>query len=234
MPKIKRKRLIINDGFNPELAKGASFAGLFEFPVIEPLEKIIVPKYLVPFSGRNKATSPSETFIIFYEHDDNFADVIRNPDKYIVDFARFAGIISPDNSLYRDMPLVCQICNIYRNRLIGSYFQHHGITVIGNCRWGDNRTYSRCVFNEPVSFVGLPTDNIVSIGTYGCIQSKKDKEQFRTGLLAMIEYLNPKIVIVYGAMPDSVFSDLEDGIKFIHFNDWNSICHKKGEVWEAV
>ena len=233
MSKIQRKRLVINDGFNPEFAEGARFAGLFEFPVIEPLERIIIPKYLIPFSERNKATHPSETFIIFYEHDDNFADAIRNPDKYIADFARFAGIISPDNSLYRDMPLACQICNIYHNRLVGNYFQRHGIPVIGNCRWGDDRTYSRCIFGEPMSFIGLPMNNILSIGTYGCIQSKNDKAQFKKGLSAMIEHLNPKIVIVYGAIPDDIFSGLQSETKFVHFKDWTSIRHEKGRIWEA-
>lgn len=229
MSRIKRKKLIINDGFNPELADGARFEGVFEFPAIEPMKEIITPKYLVPFSERNKARYPSKTFVMFYEHDDKFADVIRNPVEYADDFARFAGIISPDNSLYRDMPLACQICNIYRNRLIGSYFQRHGIPVIGNCRWGDSRTYLDNTLGEPASFIGLPTDNIVSVGTYGCIQSKGDKEQFKNGLVAMINYLSPAIIIVYGAMPNSVFGGLKDKVKFINFKDWTSIRHRKGE-----
>ena len=226
-----KKRLIINDGFNPELAEGAKFTGLFEFPTIEPLKEIVIPKYLVPFSERNKAKYPSETFVMFYEHDDRFADVIRDPDEYIDDFARFAGIISPDNSLYRDMPLACQICNIYRNRLIGSYYQRHGIKVIGNCRWGDDRTYSSDTLGEPVSFAGLPTDSIVSVGTYGCIQSKRDKEQFRNGLAAMIDYLKPAAIIVYGAMPDSVFGKFKNKAKFINFKDWTSTRHRENETW---
>lgn len=231
MSKNRRKRLIINDGFNPELADGARFEGVFELPIIESMKEIIVPKYLVPFSERNKARHPSETFVMFYEHDDKFAEVIRNPSKYVDEFARFAGIISPDNSLYRDMPLACQICNIYRNRLIGGYFQRHGIPVIGNCRWGDSRTYSSNTFGEPISFIGLPTENIISVGTYGCIQSKSDKEQFKNGLSAMISYLSPAIIIVYGAMPDSVFGGFKDKVTFINFKDWTSIRHGKDEKW---
>ena len=233
MTRIKSERIIINDGFNPELAEGARFTGLFEFPAIEPTIEAAVPKYLVPFSERNKARHPSNTCIVFYEHDDKFADVIRNPVKYIDDFARFAGIISPDNSLYRDMPLACQICNIYRNRLVGSYFQRHGINVIGNCRWGDSRTYLSHTFNEPVSFIGLPSNSIIAVGTYGCIHGKSNKEQFKNGLEAMIDYLNPATVIVYGAMPDSVFGPSKSKTEFVNFKDWTSVRHMEGKIWEA-
>ena len=226
-----KNTIMINDGFNPELAEGASFKGIFEFPVIEPPGEIKFPKYLIPFSERDRAEYPLETFIMFYEHDNKFADIIKNPEKYINDLSRFAGVISPDNSLFRDIPLACQICNIYRNRLIGSYLQRHGIPVIGNCRWGDRRTYSTDVFNEPVSFIGLPTESIVSIGTYGCIRGALDKKQFKCGLEAMLDYLKPKTVIVYGSMPDTVFGELKDRTKFINFKDWTSVCHGMGEVW---
>jgi len=228
-----KNRLIINDGFNPELAEGARFDGEFEFPIIEPMEEIIVPKYLVPFSERNKVSNPRETFVMFYEHDDKFADIIRNPDRYIEDLARFGGIISPDNSLYRDMPFSCQICNIYRNRLIGSYFQRHGIPVIGNCRWGDERTYLSTKYGGPMAFVGLPRRNIVSVGTYGCIKGKINKEHFKKGVIAMLEYLKPKTVIVYGAIPDDVFGEIKNKTSFVDFSDWTSARHKGGKIWGA-
>lgn len=170
--KSKRK-LIINDGCNPELAKGAKFEGIFQFPVIEPLKEIVFPKYLVPFSERNKITNPKEAFVVFYEHDNKFADLIRNPDRYIIDLSRFAGIFSPDNSLYRDIPLACQICNIYRNRLIGSYFQRQGISVIPNLRWSDKRTYSDELFGETIAFSSAPKYSIVAVGCYGCICGKE-------------------------------------------------------------
>lgn len=228
-----KNRLIINDGFSPELAEGARFEGIFEIPVIEATRRIKIPKYLVPFSERNKVAKPTEALIVFYEHDDKFADIIRNIDNYLDDLARFAGVISPDNSLYRDMPLACQICNIYRNRLIGSYLQRKGIAVIGNCRWGDERTYSTDLFNEPVAFVGLSKYSIVAVGTYGCIQGKTNKNHFRRGLEAMIDYLKPKIVLVYGPMPDEVFSIFTDRTRFVGFSDWTSIRHKENGKWVA-
>lgn len=233
MAKSKR-RININDGFNSELAKGAEFVGRFELPNIRPLNTIIIPKHLIPFSERNKANYSSETFVMFYEHDDHFAELVAHPGIFVDDLRRFAGVVSPDNSLYRDMPFSCQLCNIYRNRLIGSFLQRNGINVIANCRWGDERTYTDSVFGEPAAFVGLPKNNVVSVGTYGCIQSEDDKYYFKKGLNVMLDYLNPEVVIVYGAMPDSVFADYIDRTKFVNYKDWMAVCHRKDDLWGAA
>lgn len=72
----------------------------------------------------------------------------------------------------------------------------------------------------------LPKHSIVSIGTYGCIQSKENKHYFKEGLRAMLEELEPEIVLVYGGMPDEVSKDFKDKTRFIQFPDW--ISKKKG------
>ena len=231
MSRIKRKKLIINDGFNPELAEGARFEGIFQFPAIEPLREIVYPKYLVPFSERNKITNPAEAFVAFYEHDDKFADIIRNPDTYIDDLARFAGVISPDNSLYRDIPLACQIANIYRNRLIGSYLQRRGIAVIPNLRWGNERTYGKELFGEAVAFSSAPKHSVVAVGCYGCIRGEENKQHFVAGFFAMLDELEPTAVIIYGKLPDDIIELLCTKTNLIIYNDWTSVRHGKDPVY---
>lgn len=231
MSRIGRKKLIINDGFNPELADGARFEGIFQFPAIEPLREIAYPKYLVPFSERNKITNPAEAFVVFFEHDDKFADIIRNPDAYIDDLARFAGVISPDNSLYRDIPLACQVANIYRNRLIGSYLQRRGIMVIPNLRWGDERTYCKELFGEAIAFSSAPKYSVVAVGCYGCIRGEENKKYFIDGFLAMLDDLEPKAVIIYGKLPDDIIELLCGKTKLIIYNDWTSARHGKDSIY---
>ena len=124
------------------------------------------------------------------------------------------------------MPLVLQIANTYMSRAIGHYLQQQGIYVIPNVRWGDERSYTTCELPEKFAFLGLPKHSIVSIGTYGCIQSKINKYYFKEGLRAMLEELEPEVVIVYGSMPDSIFSEFKCKTKFIQYNDW--ITKKKG------
>lgn len=65
---------------------------------------------------------------------------LSDMDKYIDQFKKYAGVISPDFSLYIDMPLCLQMVNVYLNRAVGCYIQRKGVKVIPNVRWGDERT----------------------------------------------------------------------------------------------
>lgn len=221
----KNNKNLIDDGFRADLVKNATFDGLLEIPSIKKNEAIIIPKDTIPFSLMNQTKDYTE-FVIFYEHDIKFADLLLATDEYIDQLSNFQGVISPDCSLYRDMPLVLQIANTYMSRAIGYYLQQQGIYVIPNVRWGDERSYTTCELPEKFAFLGLPKHSIVSIGTYGCIQSKINKHYFKEGLRAMLEELEPKVVIVYGSMPDSIFGEFLSKTKFVQYNDW--ITKKKG------
>lgn len=219
------KKMIINDGFHPEFVKTAQFESIFEIPRFKNSNYLTLPSELIPFSHRKKSKSKTE-FIHFYEHDIYFNNFINNPDEYIEELSRFSGVISPDCSLYRDMPLCLQITNIYLNHALGIYMQSKGITVIPNVRWGDERTYTPLFTDIPLAFIGVPKYSIVSIGTYGCIQSSENKIHFRNGLENMLKYLHPKTVLVYGPMPNKIFDDYHNMTHFVHFKDYISL--KKG------
>ena len=216
----------IDDGFNPELVCGAFFDGLLEIPHIKKPDKIIIPSELIPFSQRNRSNNYNE-FVHFYEHDKNFATVLTAAKEHFDCLKKFQGVISPDCSLYRDMPLVLQIANTYMNRAIGHYLQSKGLYVIPNIRWGDERSYTTIELPEKFAFLGVPKHSIVSIGTYGCIKSKENKIYFAEGLEAMLEELEPEIVLVYGGMPDSIFAKVKDRAKFVHYPDWTSIQKRR-------
>lgn len=218
---------LIDDGFNAHLVETALFEGILEIPCIEKPEKIIIPTGIVPFTSRDKSRNYQD-FVCFYEHDIKFAEVLTATDQYIEDLKRFPGVISPDCSLYLDMPLCLQIVNIYMSRAVGYYLQNQGIYVIPNVRWGDERTYTPNILGERVAFLGIPHHSIVSVGTYGCIWKKEDKFYFREGLIAMLDELEPQIVLVYGAMPEIIFGGLENRTRFIKFPDW--IARKKSEA----
>ena len=150
----------------------------------------------------------------------DFADVLRAPKDYIEDFSRFRMMISPDCSLYRDAPLSVQLTNVYRNRAIGSYYQRHGINMIPQVRWGNEYTYTTKYFPDKIAFLGVEKHSIAAIGTYGCIQTRMDKYYFSAGLDAMMETLEPKVVLVYGNMPKSIFEKYEKYTNFHQFLDW--------------
>lgn len=217
-----KNNFVINDGFRADLVVDAVFDGALEIPTIKRPETLIIPKGMIPFTQRKRTNGYSE-FVVFYEHDVRFADVLLETDNYIEELKKFPGIVSPDCSLYRDMPLCLQIANTYMNRAIGCYLQKCGIYVIPNIRWGDERSYTTAVLPEKFAFLGVEKHGIVSIGTYGCIQGKTNAHYFKEGLKAMLDELQPEIVLVYGSMPNKIFGEFMNLTKFIQFPDWISL-----------
>lgn len=219
---------LIDDGFNAELVETAEFRGLLEIPLIKKPDEFIIPKYMIPFSERNNSKN-CEEFICFYEHDIRFRDIVTSTKEQIASLKKFKGVISPDFSLYYDMPLVLQMSNTYLNRQIGHYLQTQGVYVIPNVRWGDERSYSRIIPDEPpFAFLGLEKHGIYSIGTYGCCKTAEYKHHIREGLRSFIKEIEPEIVCVYGAMPDSIFGEFKKDVQFVHFDDWTKKQHLHG------
>ena len=70
-------RNLIDDGFRADLVRTAEFCGIFELPALSPPKPFVIPKDTIPFSLRNQTKDYSE-FIIFYEHDIRFADLLEN------------------------------------------------------------------------------------------------------------------------------------------------------------
>lgn len=217
---------IIDDGFNAELVAKAYFDGIMEIPILSKPKEIIIPRAVIPFSMANRSADHSE-FVHFYEHDKRFSDVLTTTKEQLPVLQEFAGVISPDCSLYRDMPLCLQIANTYMNRAVGYYLQSQGLYVIPNVRWGDERTYTTVELPEKIAFLGVPRNSIVSISTYGCIKSAENKHYFREGLTAMLDELSPQVVLVYGAMPDSIFAPVKDRARFVNFPDWISTKRRR-------
>ncbi|MGL4483980.1 MAG: DUF4417 domain-containing protein, partial [Anaerovoracaceae bacterium] len=156
----------------------------------------------------------------FYEPDSKFERLWKRPRTYINKLKRFDGVITPDFSLYREMPLCMQVWNTYRNRALGYWLSKNEIPIIPNVRWGDERTYDFC-------FDGVNKNSIVAIGTHGCIKRKEDKYYFQLGLLEMLKRLSPHSIIVFGAMPSTIFDKVElDNIKLINFESECSSAHK--------
>ena len=213
----------IDDGFKSELVNGATFDGIFEIPHVCAPKEIKIPLSVIPYSLRNRSQSHND-FVHFYEHDTKFAEILTDVKYHTAELSEFCGVITPDFSLYRDIPFANQISNTYFNRAVGYYMQTQGLYVIPNIRWGDERTYTRCFGkNEvPLAFAGADKHSIVAVGSYGCMKNRDNRFYFSEGLTAMINELEPKVVLVYGSMPDDVFGPHKGKTRFINYSDWTS------------
>ena len=135
----------------------------------------------------------------------------------------------------RDYPLAVQIHNLFISRAIGSYYQRQGLYVIPNIRWGSEETYMASVLPEKIAFAGVEKHSIAAVGSYGCIKNRENRYHFEAGLEAMMETLEPEIVLIYGAMPDYVFGAYQMYTKFIHYDNWTKTKHERRDAeWEQV
>lgn len=100
-------------------------------------------------------------------------------------------MITPDFSLYMDMPRAMKIWNVYRARLIGQIMQEYGIKVIPNVSWAEKETFDFC-------FDGIEQNAVVCISTIGVKQDKKALAIWTDGVTEMIKRLSPKTILVYG------------------------------------
>ena len=195
MSEINSTRRGCKDVFHAFLVKNAQYDGHLEIPVIKPQDAL--PEKLILFS-KTLGCKDYNQWVCFYEDDAAFERIWNRPERYLPILSKFQGVITPDFSLYRDMPLVMQQWNIYRGRAIGHWLQENGIRVIPNIRWGDERTYdSACL--------GIQKNSIISVGSHGCIKLAEERRQFERGLEFVVNKLQPKIMIVYGSTPASVF-----------------------------
>ena len=218
MSRINSARKGCKDVFNAFLVSTAKYAGLFEIPCIEPCNE--EPKRIIAFS---KAISSKdyEQWVHFYEDDHLFERIWNTPRKYLPILERFQGVILPDFSLYRDMPLVMQLWNIYRSRAIGHWLQANGVKVVPNIRFGDQRTYNICC-------LGIEKHSVISIGSHGNLKNRLDREVFLKGVDRIVKTLEPRLIIIYGAAPDKYFKKFKDaGIHILQFDSDYAISHRE-------
>ena len=206
------------DIFRSALVKNACYDGELEIPCIDA--QWAVPTKLLSFS---KAIGGKEydAWVHFYEADMRFERLWNRPERYLPALRKYAGVITPDFSVFRDMPLVMQQWNIYRSRAIGHWLQENGMPVITNVRWGDERTFE-------LSCTGVPRGAAIAIGSHGCMKRERERKCFAEGLDYAVDRLRPQTLIVYGTAPDAIFlKHKQAGISVLQFDSECMAAHKK-------
>lgn len=190
-------KTIIDDGFRHELVEGARFEGPYDIPVIEALpEDVPLPESLIPFDKRYQ-TKDHRQWVHCYLFDFRFRQVITDTKRHFGSIRPFDGFISPDPSLYRDMPVATQIANTYLNRAVGHYMQRMGIPTIANVRWGDERSF-------PFAFAGAPHGATVATSNHGSLRGRENLYWFERGFDEMVCRLEPRRVVLHGNATDGL------------------------------
>ena len=174
--------------------------GRYDMPVLTAVD--YVPDHLIGFNYAKTSTDYAAT-IHFYIDDYQFERVWNDPQLYIDRLQKFAACMTPNFSIYRNMPEAIKIWNTYRARLLGQIMQDCGITVIPIVYWSDERSFEYC-------FDGLPEQATLSVNTI--INSGEEGiEMWKAGMDELIARKNPKRIILYGTgrRIDYDFGDIE-------------------------
>lgn len=175
---------------NLELYNPNRVEGWFNIPTIE--EDYFVPKKMISFHEILSYDGPDYYKCVhFYLSDIMFQRIWNKPANYVNMLRKFDGILSPDFSVFRDMPVPVQLYNVYRNRLIGQYLQTQGIRVIPTVSWGEPKTYKFC-------FDGFKEGSIVSVASTGVIGKQDNLDFWYMGMQELIKRKHPRTILFYG------------------------------------
>ena len=132
----------------------------------------------------------------FFLDDYQFERIWRFPLDYGDRLADFQCVLTPDFSLYRDMPLPMQRWNCYRSRFVGAVWQTMGLDVIPTLQWSTPDSYS-------FAFDGMPTESVVAVSTVGVLNDKTATRLWIQGFEEALRLLKPSLVLLYGKpIPD--------------------------------
>ncbi|MDR1422204.1 MAG: DUF4417 domain-containing protein [Coriobacteriales bacterium] len=162
--------------------------GRYDFPLIRKQEVALAGLKLIRFSSIVKDEHRDlDASVHFFEDDERFDEVWKNPEAYTGEIAQYRQVLSPNFSVYVNMPRVLQIFNTFRSRWLGAYWQEAGLTVIPTLTWADKSSYEFC-------FDAIESGSVVAVSTLGCA----DVEWlFLKGFAEMCARIEPELVICH-------------------------------------
>lgn len=153
--------------------------------------------------------------IHFFTYDWNFETVYNKAEAALEKLDQYYALLTPDFSVYTDMPLVRQIDSVFKNRWCGAFWQKHGLTVIPTMEWGSPKSYEFC-------FEGVEQGSVVAVATYG---RESHKGEFMEGYNKMLEIIKPSAIICYG----EPFKEMRGNIKAISAYNHQEIIKQIGQ-----
>lgn len=191
LPKSQRLKAEMH---NMHLMGNMKFTSDYGLPVIEPYSYTIDPKTMkfVPFSSRNDVAVTPDVALTFYEDDYKFATATwNNLDVTTYKLLPYNTLLTPDHSLYVDMPYAFNIQQLYRSRFAGAVWQQCGFNVIATASWGSVDTFRYC-------FNGLPCNSVIAVCGIGVDWCRAATTLWNMAIRELVCQLSPSLIVVYG------------------------------------
>ncbi|MBQ9552564.1 MAG: DUF4417 domain-containing protein [Clostridia bacterium] len=181
--------------------------GMFHLPLVK---KQPIKLDSVALLGYDKLSEDETEKIVHSFLDDNkFGSIYNATEEKVETLKRFKAVLTPDFSMYTEMPTALQLYNCFRNRWVGAFLQSKGVRVIPTVRWGDLESFNYC-------FDGVEKGSIVAVSTVGL---KSDKANFMLGYNEMLRRIHPEAVICYG----KPFEEMKGKIIAVDYAETNNL-----------
>ncbi len=179
--------------------------GGWDYPIIKKQSLDLTNLQLISFSDISASDSKNlNKGVHFFIDDWRFETLYNNPERSFKTLSRYRFVLSPDYSLYSEMPVWRQIESIGKSRWVGANWQQRGLIVIPTVSWAQPRSFEYC-------FNGIEKHSIVAIGMIGC---KKSRSSFMHGYNEMLNRIEPEAIICLG----SPFPEMEGNIVIVDYS----------------
>ena len=151
----------------------------------------VLPERLIAYNDRYKVEHPQPGDAVHFFLDDyRFETVWTQPRRSLSRIMRTGVALTPDFSLWREMPYAMQLWQVYRSRWCGAWMHSNGVQVIPTVSWSTESSFS-------FAFAGIQSGSIVAISSVGIMDAKARKGYHR-GLEEMCDRISPSAILVYG------------------------------------
>ena len=138
----------------------------------------------------------------FFIDDYQFERTWSRPEAYVDALKGFMCVLTPDFSMYMDMPDAMQRWNRYRSQALGRFWQGRGLRVVPTLSWAQPESYAFC-------FDGVPRRATVAVSTVGVKGDPAALAVWRGGMREAMRRLEPRRVLLYGGRVDFDFGGTE-------------------------
>ena len=161
------------------------------YPELAPVD--VAPKGVQGFNYAKSTAHADKAGLAchFFIDDYQFERVWTRPLDYVECLRGYDCVITPDFSLYMDMPDAMQRWNRYRSQAVGLIWQRAGLEVVPCLSWAQSETYG-------FTFKGIPKHATVATSTVGVKRDDAALAVWMDGMAAAMAALEPSRVLLYG------------------------------------
>lgn len=176
---------------NEHLLNGIPREGFLEMPKAQPVHLEKMPNLFVPFNCI-KSCNTTHACVHFFINDYLFKRIWGRLEWYLKVLSKYDVVISTDDSVYLDIPLIDNMRNVFKNRVFTAVGQRMGLNVVPSFSCGDPKH---------IDFYcdGLPDGGCIAVGGMGTNRTRSERAIFKYCVREMCKRKHPEMLLVYGS-----------------------------------